>query len=551
MSPYHERQGRLRVACVLGGMAMSFVGAFAQFSPGQLSRPHMELEGTQNCAKCHEVGKAISGVKCMTCHTEIKSGLEAKSGYHFNVSAQKCVTCHKEHLGRDVQTILFDRSTFDHTATGFTLTGKHSSVKCESCHRRENIKDSLVRTIVAKTNRSTFLGLERTCVSCHEDRHRGTVGIECQSCHTTTAWVPAPHFDHSKTRFALAGKHAAVQCAKCHSELLDKSKERPIILSTKSFSDCTPCHSSPHKERFGGQLCKTCHSSTSWSTLVAQSFDHNLTGFRLVGRHAALRCEQCHKSSGASSFSGVYRMPHGKCTDCHTDYHAGEFIRNHANDCSVCHTVEGFSPSTFTFQQHGALAFALTGAHAATPCYSCHGKTETGRRVFHFASTQCASCHSDQHGGQFDKAMADQSCAICHSTSSWKPALFDHGRTTFALTGKHATAKCESCHKLLGGVIQYRGLETRCESCHSDTHAGQFAAGGKTECVACHSTEAWRNLVFDHNRQSAFALTGAHAKAICRSCHMEEEIAGKRVRRFKPLSMECESCHKESNVRYE
>ncbi|TAK61956.1 MAG: hypothetical protein EPO24_05385, partial [Bacteroidetes bacterium] len=74
--------------------------AYAQFSPGELSRAHEQLEGTTNCTQCHEVGKEISGGKCLNCHLEIKQQLDLKRGFHFHTSTARCVTCHKEHLGK-------------------------------------------------------------------------------------------------------------------------------------------------------------------------------------------------------------------------------------------------------------------------------------------------------------------------------------------------------------------------------------------------------------------------------------------------------------------
>ncbi len=538
------------LAMVLGGMLV-IRQANAQFSPGDLSRAHMQLEGTGNCAQCHEVGKEISGSKCMSCHTEIRNEIDSKHGYHFTTSMKQCVACHKEHLGRDVQTILFDKDTLDHRMTGFALTGKHIKTQCEQCHSTKNIKNLQIMSMVLKSNRKTFMGLSAGCVSCHEDRHRGTVGVECQSCHTTNAWSPASNFNHSKTKFALTGKHSTVQCAKCHSEISPTTTERPIILSTKSFADCKPCHESPHKEKFSGQECRSCHSADGWSVLISQKFDHNLTGFKLVGRHATVKCQQCHKNQPGVPFAKAFRIPHEKCTDCHSDYHAGEFLKTYNNDCSKCHTPDSFSPSTFTLEEHSHKRFVVTGAHTATPCISCHTKAEE-RRVFHFASIKCESCHKDRHGGQFTKLMTDQSCAKCHSTVTWTSMSFDHSTTSFQLVGKHSTAKCEGCHKpgrVNGGtMVQYRGVKTGCESCHPDAHAAQFASNSITSCSNCHSPDGWQLLRFNHDTQSTFALSGAHKKTECRSCHHEELIAGRRTMRFKPLSNKCESCHKSGSI---
>ena len=118
-----------------------FQSAYAQFSPGELTKFHRQLEGSQSCTQCHELGKEISGKKCMDCHTEIQQSIGQKHGYHFTNASQACVTCHKEHLGRDAKTVLFEENNFDHNKTGFTLTGKHTSAACKDCHTVNNIKD--------------------------------------------------------------------------------------------------------------------------------------------------------------------------------------------------------------------------------------------------------------------------------------------------------------------------------------------------------------------------------------------------------------------------
>ena len=54
----------------------------------------------------------------------------------------------------------------------------------------------------------------------------------------------------------------------------------------------------------------------------------------------------------------------------------------------------------------------------------------------------CAACHVDVHRGTFK-----QDCKACHSESGFEKAPFDHAKTTFALTGKHAALACVACHK--------------------------------------------------------------------------------------------------------
>ncbi len=541
----------LRVSLMLtvGIMAHSF----AQFSPGELSRAHRQLEGINNCLQCHETGKEISGKKCLTCHTEIKNALQRKKGYHFNVSSQPCVACHKEHLGAEAKTVLIDRLSFDHARTGFVRTGKHATIRCEECHTPRLIHDADVKALVQKTGRETFLGLGTSCISCHEDRHAKTVGTECQSCHTTSAWSPAAAFDHAKTEFALTGKHATVLCSKCHTSLDQKTKALPVLFGTKEFGDCQPCHTSPHSATFSQQACRSCHVTDGWNVRTsAGRFNHDLTAFRLVGKHALVACEKCHKT-GTSRAGSVLKLAHNACTDCHVDYHRGDFAARFGSRCESCHTPFGFVPATFTVAAHRAARFPLPGAHAAVLCEDCHVRGDDGRRGFHFADLRCEACHRDRHGGQFAQEMKGRSCDACHSTTDWRPESFDHAKTNFPLVGKHASVRCGDCHraKKVGGfdVPQYKGTDRRCAACHEDTHAGQFAVSGSTDCARCHQSQGWKNLIFDHNTQSTFALTGAHVRVPCSRCHREERRGATALVRFKPMSSTCESCHAPGSIR--
>jgi hypothetical protein len=521
--------------------------AFAQFSPGDLARAHETLEGMNHCADCHEVGKEISGMKCLACHAEIKRELDLKRGYHFAVSAANCVSCHKEHLGKDAQITVFDRSNFDHAKTGFTLTGKHATKQCNDCHTPKFIKDPNV----ARKKHKTSLGLDAACVSCHEDRHKGVLGTDCKSCHTTTAWKPASNFDHSKTKFALVGKHHDVECNKCHAEPAVNNQSQASILAAKNFADCTPCHKSPHSAKFSTQTCTSCHVPTGWREVREQQFNHDLTNFRLRGKHALVKCDQCHKPDTKVPGGRVLKLAHDRCTECHSDHHQGEFLARYANNCALCHTEAGYRPSTFTLIRHDVLRFPLRGAHMAVPCARCHNPSSSERSVYHFSNIKCESCHKDPHGGQFKNLMGEVGCTRCHSTDEWKTTTFDHSTTSFSLVGKHLTVTCSNCHKpgTKSTIVQYKGASTNCESCHADPHAKQFAASGATSCTTCHTPSGWALLVFDHEKQSSFSLTGAHKKVACRSCHREEQIGSKIILRYKPLSSKCESCHTEKEMK--
>lgn len=98
--------------CLLGLLTP----AWAQISPGPLSRGHQSLTGTTNCTACHKLG-SVATLKCLDCHSEIASRLAARKGLHasYNIpqgSSNECSRCHSEHNGEDFPLIKWDTKTF-------------------------------------------------------------------------------------------------------------------------------------------------------------------------------------------------------------------------------------------------------------------------------------------------------------------------------------------------------------------------------------------------------------------------------------------------------
>ncbi len=522
--------------------------ASAQFSPGELSAAHAQLEGPSNCTRCHEVGKTISGQKCLSCHTEIERAVTNKHGFHFRVRSRACVECHKEHLGRTAPTYRFSPQSFNHAETGFVLQGKHAPLRCIQCHTVKSIADPEVAKLVTDHPHSSYLGLRPDCYSCHSNPHEATLGQKCASCHSAEGWKTVAGFDHSRTRFPLRGKHQSVECRQCHTSFAKGTSGGEKNFQVAEFSSCESCHKTPHTGRkFQEQSCTACHTEQGWTVPVKKSFDHSMTGFPLTGKHAVITCGKCHKEARGETFAQKYRLPHKKCIDCHEDYHNGDFARTYANDCARCHTTAAFAPSTYTVSAHNATRFRLWGSHLALRCEACHKNPATQKAQFRFRRTECDVCHQNVHDEPFTGNGKSLSCATCHTVEQWKTVKYDHSRTSFTLTGKHLSTACGDCHKRRsngrGVQVPFKGLKPLCQSCHADIHNGQFEKDGAVACERCHSAERWRALLFDHQRQSSFALTGAHLKVPCAQCHKPETAGTLRFVRYKPLARDCESCH--------
>jgi Cytochrome c7 and related cytochrome c len=352
-------------------MLLSLHQAPAQISPGPLARAHQSFSGDANCTKCHELSAKAPTFRCLECHKEIAAEIQQNRGLHatFPRSAapgESCVKCHSDHNGADFQMVHWNPTArgFDHSKTGFTLSGKHGGVSCRACHTAQHIPAQARALLAGKDLNRTWMGLSPNCGTCHADPHRGRLGDNCTTCHSTADWNATSFdtrtFDHSRTQFPLTGEHRRVACKSCHTPGNDG---KPRYEGLK-FAYCADCHRDPHKGEFK-QACETCHTTSSWTeTTFVSKFDHSKTGFPLRGKHQAVPCLKCHVDAN-------FKQPiaHAACADCHKpDPHNGQFAeRADGGRCESCHTEQGWSPSTFSAADH-AKTFLMRRcrAHRAT-----------------------------------------------------------------------------------------------------------------------------------------------------------------------------------------
>jgi hypothetical protein len=176
------------------------------------------------------------------------------------------------------------------------------------------------------------------------------------------------------------------------------------LYKDKLATTCVTCHKSndPHKGQLGTR-CETCHNESSWRKKVA--FDHDVTRFPLIGLHAAVPCEECHRTT-------AYRDTPKVCSECHKDtFHEGRV----GGACQRCHNPNGWK--LWRFNHDRETKFPLTGKHAGLQCHACHTVKNAVKVT---APTTCYGCHSadDAHLGAFG-----QSCEKCHVTTSFRAGL--------------------------------------------------------------------------------------------------------------------------------
>lgn len=543
---------RIQLVLFIGTICISLL--YAQLSPGELQKSHANLEGIENCTKCHVQGKQISSSNCLNCHTLLKEQIEKNAGLHSASEYSECGECHMDHVGRNFEMIYWGKvgkESFDHSKTGYSLEAAHAKLACEKCHRESKILNTSKLKQKGKDLNRTYLGLGKQCLNCHTDEHREQMDNNCLSCHNMNKWENATGFDHAKTRFKLTGKHLTVKCESCHKTIQDdKYPEDKTYLNfnVQKFNACQDCHQDIHKGRFGSN-CTKCHNTSGWQNYNANNFDHNNTLYPLRGLHSTVQCAQCHKPGKPMKIT-----KYQECRDCHSDIHKGQFAnRAMKGVCEECHNVQGFSPSQYSLDMHQLSAYPLEASHLAVPCLECHKKNKSSvnsKNVlsFRFTTTQCESCHKDVHQGNTANFSGDGGCKTCHSVIAWNKITFDHTKTKFTLQGAHKQTACIKCHKneMSAGsqTWQFQNIIMDCFNCHNDIHNGQFNTPGKqADCNHCHTPVDWFAARFNHEKDARFSLKGAHEYVPCQKCHFNKEDKGKPITIYKPLEAKCESCH--------
>ena len=451
--------------------------------------------------------------------------------------------------------------------------------ECSSCHKMFDKK-----------------GQRQLCMDCHEDvaldvssktgfhgKHEEAGEAQCASCHTDHEGRAAnivnldlSSFDHAFTDFELTGSHIEAECDQCHS---DDRKHRDAP------QDCVDCHreDDPHGEAMG-DVCSDCHSPTDWQDT---SFDHDTTGYPLIGRHAETACLDCHDNE-------TYRNAPTECIDCHAedDAHDGRS----GQECENCHNPTDWKDTSFNHARD--TEFALEGRHAQLTCGDCHSEdpfddemdracvachVEDDNHDGHNGE-QCDSCHSNENwteptfdhdvdtdyrlvGGHIDVSFNDchvepvfevelnascdschldddpheetlgTQCENCHTEFNWEdPLFFDHDLTRFPLLGSHEQQECEDCHK----TKAFSEAEAKCVSCHreDDPHKGYFPV----ECSTCHNPVAWELWLFNHDAQTDFQLDGAHVEVACEDCHRTP------LQKIKAIDGSCRNCHRPDDI---
>lgn len=484
--------------------------------PGEVVQGHAKYE--EECTTCHKrFDKAGQNAVCADCHKSVKKDIAEKTGYHGREAFNKnCKDCHTEHKGRKADITNLDKKTFKHNLTDFPLKDAHAKekVKCKDCHADEKKK---------------YREVPNTCATCHikddEKAHGKKLGDKCESCHTQVDWTKTLKFDHNDEKFAkfkLNGKHKETKCKECHNDFKYKPLEKTCISCHKKDDE------KAHKNVFGDK-CEKCHSETKWDKDL--TFDHNdrkYTKFDLEDKHKETKCNECHKKP-----KEVEELQ-TTCISCHKkdDKHKGSL----GEKCADCHNAKDWKDQP-GFDHNKDTKFPLYSKHKDAKCKECH---TTGLK-FEKVAMNCYSCHKRADEDKGHKGNYGEKCEKCHKETKWKESIFNHDKDTkYILNYKHKDVKCNDCHNM--GKLYEHKLTDKCFDCHKKTDDDKGHKGnlGK-DCEKCHNEKGWKEVDFDHDKDTKYPLKWKHKDVKCAECH----TAKNNYREKTPT--DCYSCHKKTD----
>lgn len=350
---------------------------------------------------------------------------------------------------------------------------------------------------------------------------------------------------------SVVGSHARFeqQCERCHEPFRKRGQQQLCLDCHTSLAGDLARHEGFHGRSPGvaAAECQHCHTEHEGRDadivlLDRETFDHQLTDFKLEGAHRQVACEACHMppaekgaepGAAAPAPAGFFSRALQDCYVCHQtqEPHRQQLGKN----CQDCHQAESWHKISY---RHAKSGFPLNGMHRSVACGLCH-PNQRWRKI----AEDCYSCHrlDDAHGGRYG-----QKCQECHSDkgpptdpqkpkTAWKRTVFDHGKTRFALDGQHQQLACDLCHSQ---QLYGQKLKTDCLACHQkdDRHKGFYGP----KCTQCHNSKGWRTSVFDH-RQTRFPLLEKHQQVACSSCHTRPTAGEK-------LGDACIGCHQLEDV---
>jgi len=470
------------------------------------NRVHMPMLPTpEDCSVCHSPGTFTTGIfthdpgylaiyACTDCHNEVISVGKRSNHFPTPLVNQDCADCH--------DTIDFAGVSFDHTDI--------DTADCGQCHNGDFT--TTANTLYGEP--ATHLPIPVTA--------SWPDGQDCSVCHSVAIPGVGPSFTPA-TNFA----HLDINdnCESCHSGnanfvavgALDKKPNH-----IPAVEQCTDCHVDTNSGGFALNTffpaqhdlitsgCEGCHVSRFFDT------DPQLTNLTKTANHLPTNqdCDICHTVAGFTPSIFAHVGISGNCASCHDgtydpDGPAGplgpsglstDHPDTRGQDCGVCHNTSNFADA---FVDH------TSDAVKALRCDSCHNGTE--------ATGTDAKQNPPHIEIPNDPNGVAQDCSVCHTAGgAFTPAVFDHSGIT---------DNCVSCHN----GVDATGTDAKQNPPHIEI---PVVNGVAQDCSVCHVPTKFANARFEHQG----------IVDNCTSCHDGFTATGKTTFHV-PTNDDCSVCH--------
>jgi hypothetical protein len=316
----------------------------ANFNHSSTGFPLTNGHANVPCTSCHinnNYNLTIQPNDCGNSGCHLSTWQQTNNPTHSTAGAQfataNCSSCHN--------TVSWTTATFDHSSTGWPLTGTHITTTCAQCHTNNNYN---------------FTSANTDCYGCHTTDWTSTQTLGglvpnhvaaafptslCSTCHDTVVWSDGK-FDHSATGWPLTGAH-----------------QLPPAAGSK-INGCADCHiNNNYNLTSSNTACYGCHTAAwqSTQTLGGTVPNHIAAGFPTT-------CDACHNTStwlNATYSHTYFPIPHhgSVCNDCH------QISTNYASfTCINCHTT-AYHGQALEVPRHADVPGFSYGP---TICYDCH-----------------------------------------------------------------------------------------------------------------------------------------------------------------------------------
>ncbi len=204
---------------------------------------------TVDCNTCHNSNYTTTPNTCVGCHQANYTASTNPPHQAANIPTT-CADCHTTNPG-------WKPATFAIHNTYWPLTGTHITTSCNQCHN------------------GNYTTTPNTCIGCHQTDYNNTnnpphaaaqFGTDCQTCHSTTAWIPST-FNHDSQYFPIySGHHSGTWtlCTECHTNATNYAVFSCIDCHAhNNQTEVNNAHQGVSGYSYNSAACYSCHPTGS------------------------------------------------------------------------------------------------------------------------------------------------------------------------------------------------------------------------------------------------------------------------------------------------